>query len=463
MKNGKLGALLSTFNAAERASFLDFAASPYFNRNEDLTRMARFLVQIKPEKWIKREIWAHVFPDLGFDEKQFNYLSSWLYQLALQFIGVEQSRSKPESLAMSAAESLSARGLEGHYQFEIERVRKRAARTDFRDDSYYLSAFQLEYLERSHYARLAERRSNPRLQSGADALDRFYFSTKLKYACAMLNDQAILTANFELTFTDELAYFLQSNPRWLEEPAIAIYYRIWRMLTRHENETDFAVLKDLIDRHIALFTSPEQAELYSYALNFCIKKIRNVQEEYVAEALHLYEKAIDGRVLLTDGALMPWHFKNIVKLGLRSQRFDWTERFIREKSALLEPDFRPDALHFSLADLFFYTHQYDKALSHLHRIAFTDIHYDLGAREMLAKIYFLTQADEALFSLLHAFRTFLRRNKVVGQDVRKAYANFIVLLEKLMRAKRYEWPALRQKITQTEPLVAKNWLLEQIP
>jgi uncharacterized protein Smg (DUF494 family) len=245
-------------------------------------------------------------------------------------------------------------------------------------------------------------------------------------------------------------------------PSIAVFYRIWRMLSQTDSDNDFLALKALIAEHASVFSADEQKELYGYALNYCIRQIRNVREEYVAEALHLYERSIENGVLLSGGELLPWHFKNIVRLGLRSKRFDWTEVFIREKSNLLNSFFRSDALHFSLADLYFYTKRYDNALTHLNQVAFSDVHYMLGAKEMLAKIYFEHNEHNALDSHIHAFRVFLRRNKQITNEIRHAYLHFLAFLEQAVRAKPGTLQQLRERVSNTEPLVAKAWLLEQL-
>ncbi len=463
MRQSKPGALLHTFSKKEWSDFSDYMASPFFNKNQDLITLTGWLKKHAPDfAGIQREdVWAVVYPGVPVNEAQLNYLLSWLFQHAGQFLAVARYRDQPTDMELETARQFSERGLQKHYTFQVSRARRLLEDRPLRNDRYFQDEFHLIDLERAHLSRQSERRSNPFLQAGADALDRFYFSQKLRYACAMLNEQGIVAATFELTFTDEIRTFLAANPRWLEVPAIAVFYRIWRMLSQNDSENDFHALKDLIGAHAGLFSVEEQKELYGYALNYCIRQIRNVREEYVTEALHLYEKSIENGVLLSDGELLPWHFKNIVRLGLRSKRFDWTENFIREKSALLSATFRADALHFSLADLYFYTKKYHQAIEHLHQMAFNDTHNTLDAKEMLAKIYFEHHEYNALDSHIHAFRVFLRRNKQITNDIRNAYLHFLSFLEQAVRAKPGTLQQLKEKISNTEPLVGKAWLMER--
>jgi hypothetical protein len=464
MRQSKTGTLLSTFTKREWADFSDFMESPFFNKNQDLFRLTVWLKDLAPEfEGVERgDVWEILFPGTPPDERQINYLFSWLFQYAGQFLAMSRYRDNHLETEMDIARHFSARGLSKFFTFQVARTRRMLDDLPLRNDRYHHLEFQLIDLERAHLSSQSERKSNPFLQSGADALDRFYFSQKLRYACAMLNEQGIVAASFELTFTDEIRAFLAVHPPWLTIPSIAVFYRIWRMLSQTDSDNDFLALKALIAEHASVFSADEQKELYGYALNYCIRQIRNVREEYVAEALHLYERSIENGVLLSGGELLPWHFKNIVRLGLRSKRFDWTEVFIREKSNLLNSFFRSDALHFSLADLYFYTKRYDNALTHLNQVAFSDVHYMLGAKEMLAKIYFEHNEHNALDSHIHAFRVFLRRNKQITNEIRHAYLHFLAFLEQAVRAKPGTLQQLRERVSNTEPLVAKAWLLEQL-
>ena len=464
MQNSKALRLLATFSNKEWAGFTDFLLSPFLNKRQELIPLSKILAASAPdfEDLDKGQLWSSVYPKKDIDDKQLNYLLSWLQDAAVRFLVATRMEKQPLEQDMTATNLLSERNLDKHFEFQINRIRRLSNEETVRDARYWYREFRLVDQERTHFTRKETRRSNPFLQKGADCLDRYYFSEKLRYACGMMNDQGIIASDFEFLFVEEIRNFLQQQPALLAEPSIAVYYHIWQLLTQTtDGEIHFQALKTLINTYSKHFSPEECRELYGYALNFCIGQIRNVQKTYVGEALSLYEEGIESGILLQDAMLSPWHYKNIVKLGLRSGRFDWTEQFILEKNKLLETSFREDALHFNLADLYFFTGKYEQALTHLQQVEFSDIHYNLGAKEMLAKIYYETDADDALFSLIHAFRNYLRRNKVISEQIRKAYLNFLKLLEQSFGTSPDRIPELRTKIEQTEPLVARNWLLER--
>ena len=66
MKNSKLLELLRALDGPEFRQFCDFVGSPYFNKNEDLCRLAMHLEALAPdfhpEKIKKEQIFQHLFP-----------------------------------------------------------------------------------------------------------------------------------------------------------------------------------------------------------------------------------------------------------------------------------------------------------------------------------------------------------------------------------------------------------------
>jgi hypothetical protein len=465
MENSKLVELLKTFDKVEIQRFQLFVKSAYFNQNETLIQLIRGLAAVHPkfeQSDIDRELRAGGEVKFAGGAKQLNYLMSDLLQLAYRFMAIEAQQTIPAAFALTTLKTLSQRKLEKHYTLLYERTKIALQQRPIRDAEYYHSLYQLEDVQRAHFDQMGLRKVNESLQEAADHLDLFYLTEKLKYTCAMLNSQQVIAAPFAFRYISELKTFFETNPMPEQAPAIQMYYRIFRLLTATTADADFKDLKQLISTYSQSFTHEEMTNIYGYALNFCIGKIRLVQEEYVQEALDLYQKGISDGILLEGGKLSPWHFKNVIKLALRSKQYAWTEQFILEKNKLLHDGFKSDALHYNLAELHFYTGQYDKALKYLNQVEFTDIHYNLGAKVILVKIYFAHQEFDALASLLHAFRTFLQRNQLVSESVRKAYLSFIRFASRVEKAHKRQYQALIHEIELTEPLVEKQWLVAQL-
>ncbi|MCK6695265.1 MAG: hypothetical protein L6Q97_24585, partial [Thermoanaerobaculia bacterium] len=102
----------------------------------------------------------------------------------------------------------------------------------YRDAAHFLQRYRLADLElRAHMDQVTVRQSDDHLQEASDQLDFFYLTEKLKYACAMLNNQAIISSAYQFHFVEEVRRFVESHPLPPEAPGVAVYFRIFQMLT----------------------------------------------------------------------------------------------------------------------------------------------------------------------------------------------------------------------------------------
>ncbi|MEN0006803.1 MAG: hypothetical protein AAF798_21795, partial [Bacteroidota bacterium] len=212
----------------------------------------------------------------------------------------------------------------------------------------------------------------------------------------------------------------------------------------------------------ALFDTGEQRDIYYFAINYCIRRIRVGEKAFANDLMELYIQGLEEEILFDNGKLSPWAFKNMVKLGLSLKRFQWVEQFVPQYYQFLPDKEREIGFHYNMADLYFQKRDFDKAYDHLNQVEFTDIYYNLGAKVMLLKIYYEKDETEALLSLLKAFKMFLTRNKLVAKNVKEAYLNFVKLLSQIHKSFPTDYPTLLEKIQSTTQLTERGWLLKQI-
>ncbi|MBV6443065.1 MAG: hypothetical protein DYG98_13240 [Haliscomenobacteraceae bacterium CHB4] len=463
MQNSKLILLLRTFSSREWKAFRDFVQSPYFNRNREVAALCEWLAGQAPsfEGADRKKAYAALFPGQACDEAHLNHLMSFLLKLCERFIGLEQMNKDELALDFFTLQALADRDQGKHYHYVFQKKQDTLQEQSRRDAQHYLTRYRLENLEANRLSRTTTRKFNEYVQRTADSLDAFYLAEKLRCTCYMLTSQFVIATPYNLQLVDEMCRFLAMHPMPPDTPAIQAYFRIFQLLTKENADDDFEALKTLLKWQETGFGPEEIAELYQYAINYCNLQIMKAREAYVTEALELYIKGIESAILLQDGFLSPWHFKNVIKLGLRLKKYDWTEAFILNNTQLLEPEFREDALHYNLAELYYYTGRYDEAMLHLNKVEFTDVHYNLGAKVILSKIYYETELFDPLESLLHAFKIYLHRNKLISEDLRRTYMNFIGLLWQIVRATPEKYAILHEKVEKSQFLAEKNWLLRQ--
>ena len=187
--------------------------------------------------------------------------------------------------------------------------------------------------------------------------------------------------------------------------------------------------------------------------------------EFVLEAFQLFQDWLPKGLLLVQGKLTPFHFKNIVTIGLRLSEFDWIENFIHQYSQFLDERHRENAITFNLAQLYFYKKNYLKVIQLLSQVEYDDMTYNLNSKTLLMASYYELDEIEALGSLLDTFRVYLNRNKELPATRRKHYLNTIGIVRKLSKiingdSKQIE--KLTTEVETTQGVVSKNWILEKL-
>ena len=174
---------------------------------------------------------------------------------------------------------------------------------------------------------------------------------------------------------------------------------------------------------------------------------------------------VKSEVLLVNGALSPWTFRNIVFAGLRLGDFNWVQSFINDYQYQIEERYRENAVTFNLANLYFYKKDYDKVLKLLRTVEYEDPSYNLNSKTILIATYYETNELDPLASLLSSFETYLRRKKEIPPDRRLHYMQLIRFMKSFIRIAPSDTEVLqklRKRIADTEGVVNKEWLLEKI-
>ncbi len=462
MKNSKLINVLSAFNRTELREFQQFIATPFFNKNEELVSFYAYLKKIAPHfppKKIERKyVYRQVFPKKSYDNKHMNYLMSFLQKLVEQYMGYRQYMTQPTLHQYHIINAFIDKNLDKHYKYALKKATDQLEEQVHNNADFYYQKYLLADAENRFFLRQQVRKQDKRLQQASEYFDIYYLANKLKYSCELLDRNRIFSTNYQLQLVEKIAQYLGQHPHE-NVPPILVYYQIYLMLTQANGNIHFEKLKVLIEKHFHQFPLDEIKSIYGYTINFCIRKI-NTGEDYFEELFNRYLFGLERSLLFENDRLPHSTYKNISKIGLRLRKFDWTEQMINNYKSKLAPEFRETAFHYNMADLFYYKKEFDKAQQYLLQVEMNDIFYNLDARKMLMKIYYEQGETEALLSLLAASKIFLKRSELVSPGIRKAYQNFMRIVDQLVRKKPGNKKAILNKIRTTERLPDKRWLLE---
>jgi hypothetical protein len=318
-----------------------------------------------------------------------------------------------------------------------------------------------------------ERKFDQALQQKVDGLDAFYFTTKLKESCEMLNRSRIIEGQYQLNFVDEIVEYLSGENPLSKVPAIKIYLQIYKTLKESENETHFEQLTELLEAYNGFFTQKEAVGMYRYAQNYCIRRVNSGQKKYFNNLFSLYKNQLESQVNMPNGILSSDDYKNIVTVGLQLKKNDWVFDFIHKYKAHLSESDRENVFNYNLATYYYGTKNYDQAIRLLNTVQFSDIYYEASGKLILLKTYYLEKETQALSYLADAFKLNLQRNKKIAPNYRLAITNFLIQVKKLARLKEDKSylkkevfltriNRLKTRIEGLDLILDRHWLLGQI-
>jgi tetratricopeptide (TPR) repeat protein len=462
MEKSKVISLLRSLNEKEWSDLKDFLASPFYNKDPELLTLLEILkTWLTPESLplkSREELAQTLWPKQDYDAKALTYALSRLNKLATYFLSLQKITTTQLALELGSIEVFSERNLEKHYSAAKRSISDQL--TSPTGNSFDFFRNKVRYAETldQHYVRQKKRVFDIAIQQAAQALDTYYFLRRLNLACSMLDRQQILQSIYEINISASWIAHLKTSAVG-REPIIRLYLDIYQMLSEESEETHFTQLKENLEIYSDKISFDDLTEIYQFAINYCARKIRKGREPYVQEALQLYLTGIESGFLIIAGELSPWTYANVIKLYLRQREYKAAEAFVERFLPYLPEAFQQNAYHYNLAELYYYTKKQDKAQSHLVKVAYTDLNYYLGARVLLAKIYYETGEEDALSSLLAAFMMFLQRNKELSHDLKQTYLNFCKIFARILRTPPTRRAAICQTITHTQLLTDRDWLL----
>jgi tetratricopeptide (TPR) repeat protein len=303
------------------------------------------------------------------------------------------------------------------------------------------------------------------LQETADALEKWFLEERLRVSNAMLAHHRVYQKiTYDHGFLEKAIAYMEDR-KMLDDPSLAVYYYAYQAFKRPTEEYYFNNLEHLIHHEMGKFQHSEVRALYLAALNYCVPKINQGRHDFYQKAFDLYKKGIETGILIENGVLSRYTFLNAVSSALKTQEFDWAEKFIEQFQPFLEEKQRQGSVNFSLSRLYFERGDYDKAQQFLMQFEYDDMLQNIVAKTMLLKIYFERDDFDAFESLLESMRTYLQRKEALDPARKLAYKNMISMMKKLLHHdifSKVQREKFSETIVKTHPLAEREWLLEQI-
>ena len=434
MPESKLFHSINCLDQTARQRFLKFLSSPYFNTDNKLVCLTQILFEAGDKFPSRQELDHALFPGWDFDYFRISNLLSYIMKLLERYLVAEEMEAHQIERNLSLLSSARKLNMDKVFLATSRKLKKQFEDCAVAVPGIFFHQYRFEDETNIFSIAREQRQDDSSVDGKLVALDRFYVAEMLKTCCQRINQENIIYSRERPAAMKQfMSWFAQYHEKYDDDPFIRIYFLILNTLINPSKTDHFFDLLKMLDQYGEAIDSDELKPMYQYAQNYCIKQSNQGHTDFLDELLGVFVRMIDAGLIYHNGWISPWDFKNIVALGVRLNRFEWTEGFIEQYTGKLEPVFRENALLFNRAQLHYGRGDFQAAMRLLTQVEFEDVYYFLGAKTLLLKIYYELEEVEALHSFFHSFGEALRRNKTISPYQRKVHHNLIRFLRQLQK------------------------------
>lgn len=467
MYTSKLVDVFYALSKTQLRALRKFVKSPYHNKRQDVVELFELMYKTPLENRTalrKEKVFPKLFGKEAYSPDKMDYTMSFLFKTIEQFLIHQHAVSDKTNAQIALMEAYRNLGLNKHFQQSAALALKQQKKEPLRDLNYHERAFNIEFIQYEFLSR--QQRNTPKnLQELSTKLDLRFLSQKLKDACRLLAHQAVAKQQYDFGLLNSILPYINEHLEILEHPSIALYYYYYQAATIPEkSEHYFQQFKTTFFNCSQAFQDIELKNVYTLALNYCVKRVNLGQPEYQQELFDFYDAGLRLKILIDNGILSQFTFNNITKLALRLNKIKWTEDFIENYKGLVDERYHDTYVHNAYSMLYFAQGKYEETMVRLQQVDHKELFITLDAKVLLIKVYYQLDEYDVLESFINSFKVFLRRKDILAYH-RDIYKNFIRFTQKLINLPPFDKEArlkLLQEIVKTQKLLEKTWLLEQL-
>lgn len=468
MKDSKVFYAIERLNNRERGRFRKYLESPYFNSDPKLTELYETIIKkeksILSDKIDKKGLWNLVRPEKVYNDVRFRKYSSDLLKHIEGFLYQEYTSQDKGHEYPFVLDALNERQMEKLYDSVLRGGRDAIQKNTRRDSRHFQRVYAIE--KRFYDLSDSEKKRGVAATTTdiADALDLFYIIEKLRLQCSVLVRRFYLEDDSSLRLINEVIKVAEEHDL-LKYPAVEIYYRLVLTYSSPLDLENYSRLETLIKSNHDLFEPDELMDLYFGLLNFQARSINRGEDKAMEKLVDIYDHMLRNEVFNSQGELSPWSFRNGILVGLRTGKLDWVQDVLDSYSDRLPADYAQNALAFNYAQLYFYRKEYGRVLEYLQDVEYQDPAYALNARGLLVAVYYELGQIEPLYSTIHSFRTYLKRQKQLSEKVRNGYRDLLKVTQRLAKVTNRDTKkisAIETFLEENPSTVSRQWLTTKL-
>ena len=249
---------------------------------------------------------------------------------------------------------------------------------------------------------------------------------------------------------------------------VEMYYYAFISAQNLDDEKSFYKFKKLFYENMEKFSRREKYFILSDFLSFYVRNDNRGKMKYEQEEFEVYKQMLEQGAYSSSGKE---HFntilyRNMMFLALSLEEYEWLEQLIEKFTSKLKPEYRDNMENLARAHLDFAMGNPSKALENINKVKYDLFAYKLDAKNLLLKIFYELNLLDQAFSLIDAYKHFLKNNKEFSPSYLVQFKNFVNTYSKLLKiksdGKKDDIKSFSSEVKSIESLSSRRWILEKV-
>jgi len=461
LKNIQIVELLQHLTDKEISNFEKFLESD--GSNPALLVCLSHLIKpkVKDPEELKTKIHRDLYPQLPYKDVRVRLLFSDLLKELKRYIHQQIASSEWDS-EIDLLKFYRKRRVERAFENQFAQLKEKLNQHTLWDENKYHHHYLLE-LEKLKYES-TKSRYNP--TNFSEILANFETHVLIQRLRLYLEHLSFRQFGSELNTFPELESRIHEAMKtdWSQIPEVNLYITAVKLFTDPENTNHYEkYISQLQPLSLDLET---KKELYSLALNYCIRKINKEDEIFLKKTLDLYDDGVKNSWLLDNGVMNQVTYKNIITLCIRLGQFELAEQKLNQYKEFVNHKDRESIFQFNQARILKEKGQIRDALILLYSNRYKDSLIEIHARIEMIKIYYELKEDALLTNQVQSTEKFINKLEKLGYH-KKYYNNFCKYANQLNKLRNTSKKSsvskeLLKKLNKETEVIEKNWLLKEV-
>lgn len=432
MENSKAIRLLKRIPTEDLSEFRDFAASPLFNKDAKLLEFVERLLADLPDVPSDSSMIAALFPEESdVPTRRMDRLRNRMVALIRAYVDFRAKRRPEDAWRHQLSRIMEWQDLG---ETGIAEKEAKSLLVDFEKENgisglRHWSTFRLRsyVIEKQMFP---APKSADRYQNAYNALFRAQAIERLRILCARVNAYRVRNHPVENWAIAEGEDLLSIDPA--SGPLVRIYQFCLRLQLDPGSASAYEEFGQELLAQAHTLSRAEAHDLFQYAINHQIRIFNRDQsnQQAAGQLLALYEGQLQNGLLLEEGGISAWNYKNIVSIMGRTGNLEWLRKFMQEYEPQLLDDYMANGANFCRGVLAFYEKNYRETALRMDQVLtdFRNVFWGLEARALLMQAHFERGRYDDVESAYHSARMYARR-----KGKYQSYNNFYLALYRLSK------------------------------